>query len=110
MSTQSVKFAVARSCLMLPHPAGEEASISEAMHNIMLALDGFQVPDDFNDDAARQLSELREFLNTKGLSDPLKEGLHTVRARGMDEDQRARFSHLVDELAWAFEEYERENR
>jgi len=107
MSYQSEKFSVARSCLMLPHPRGEEASIADAMFNIDLGIDGFQVPDDFNEDAAGQLAELRRMMVRDGLEDPEGVGLYTVLARTWDVDERHRFSHLVDELAWWFSEYDR---
>ncbi len=109
MSYQAEKFNVARSCLMLPHPQGEESSIANAMFNIMIGVHDYHVPDDFNEDAARQLVELREMMNTDGLQDPNREGLHIVLARTMDVDQRQRFSKLVDELAWWFSEYDRRN-
>lgn len=106
MSYQSEKFAVARSNLMLPHSRGEDASIAEAMFNIDLGLDRFEMPEDFNEDAARQLAELRAMMSEReGLADPNGEGLYTVLARTWDVDQRHRFSTLVDELAWYFSEY-----
>ncbi|KGR44446.1 hypothetical protein [Xanthomonas vasicola] len=107
MSYQTEKFNVARSNLMLPHPRGEDASIAEAMFNVTLGLNNYQMPDDFNEDAARQLRELQGMMLTDGLEDPNREGLHSVLARTMDVDQRHRFSTLVDELAWWFAEYDR---
>ncbi|MEI2453097.1 hypothetical protein [Lysobacter firmicutimachus] len=92
---------------MLPHPQGEEFSMANAMFNVTLGLDDYKVPEDFNEDAARQLRELNEMMKTDGLADPHREGLHTVLARTMDVDQRQRFSTLIDELAWYFSEYDR---
>jgi len=106
MSYQSEKFSVARGCLMLPHPQGEESSMANAMFNIMLGLTDFVVPDDFNEDAARQLQELRRMMVTEGLQND-GQGLHIALAHTMDVDQRHRFSTLVDELAWYFSEYDR---
>ncbi|WP_313242123.1 hypothetical protein [Stenotrophomonas sp.] len=109
MSYQSEKFSVARACLMLPHPQGEDASIAEAMFNIDLALDRYEVPSDFNEDAAGQLAELRRLMDRGGLEDSDKIGLYKVLAHTWGVDEQHRFSHLVDELAWWFSEYDRRN-
>ena len=108
VSYQAEKFSVARSCLMLPHPQGEEASIASAFAEIDHGLHRFEVPDDFSDEGVTLLRKLKQLMSTEGLSDPHQEGLYTIRARGMNVDERHTLSRLVDDLAFLFEEYDRE--
>jgi len=91
---------------MLPHPQGEEESISQALFNIDLALYDFQPPKDFGAEETRMLFELRLLVSTDHLVDPDGEGLHFVRASAMTVDERHRLSNLVDELASVFSRYD----
>lgn len=109
VSYQTEKFGVARSCLMLPHPQGEEASIANAFGEIDAGLHRFEIPDDFSQDGLDALRKLLQLMSTDGLSDPHQEGLYTIRARAMSVDERHELSRLVDDLAFLFDEYDRDS-
>lgn len=91
---------------MLPHPHGEEQSLSSAMFEISMAFHNFAVPDDLGADGIGWIAEIKALMSTEGLSDPNQEGLFLIRAKAMTLDERARFSHLVDELASLFLEHD----
>lgn len=98
MSYLSEKFASARSALMLPHINGEVSSITAAMHEASLGLDKLN-RSTLEPSLQDYLREFDDLMNTTGLSDPIGEGLHAVKARSFTVDQRAQFSRLVDEIA-----------
>lgn len=98
MSYLSEKLASARSALMLPHVKGEINSITAAMIEASLGLDGINrsTLEPSLQDYVRQLDDL---MDTTGLSDPNGEGLYAVKARSFTVDQQAQFSHVIDQIA-----------
>ena len=93
----SQKLGAARSCLRLLHPRENEQSVTTAMLECMIALDG--INDERPDGLEPHLSRLVDPLDTSELSDPSCIGLHTVKARMYTDDQLRQFSCTVDELA-----------
>lgn len=100
-SYQSQTFSKARSCLMLPHPSGEAASIAQAFHECSLGL--HDLDRDNTDDSVRNwLSQLDELMDTSGLEDQDKKGLWHVKASELSTDQKLQLSGIIDELAHWF--------
>jgi len=96
------KFTSARHALMLPHPAGEAASIASAFFEIDLGL--HDVEDQHLDDSARHwLRTLREFMDTSGIKDPAEVGTFNLKAEKLTDDEKADLSRAVDELASWFD-------
>ena len=98
---QAEKLAAARRSLMLPHTQGEDQSIAYAFHECSLA---FHCMDEsgLSDDARRWVSQIREFMDTSGLEDPLGQGTSVLKAQGLTSDQQLELSRAVDELAHWF--------
>lgn len=96
------KFSVARSSLMLPHPRGEAASISNAFHECSLGLHELD-RQDLDDSAAQWLRQLDDLMNTDGLDDPHGKGTWMIKAEQLDEDQKVELSRIIDELAHWFD-------
>jgi len=95
---QAEKISAARSCLMLPHPRGEEKSIADAF----LECDcGLQDLDKklLDDTACVWIQKLDTLMCPAGLSDPLDRGLWTVKAEALTTDERIELSRIIDELA-----------
>jgi hypothetical protein len=95
---QSEKFSVARSCLMLPHTRGEAESIASAFHECSLGLHQLDL-NSVSDDARSWIRRLNEFMDTRGLSDPNKAGLWSIKAESLTTDEQIELSRIVDELA-----------
>ncbi|MBB1599992.1 hypothetical protein [Variovorax sp. UMC13] len=93
----SQKFSLARSSLMLPHPHGEVASVTAAMHECAEALGG--VKDQRPERLEPYLSRLISFMDTTGMVDPDGRGLHAVKAESFTDHERHQFANTVDELA-----------
>ncbi len=95
----SEKFSVARSSLMLPHPRGEAASITDAFHSCLLGLAGLD-KSTLDDDARRWVTDLDALMNTDGLEDPDgNTGLLMVKAKMLTEEQKSQLSLIIDSLA-----------
>lgn len=91
------KLASARSCLMLPHPKGITESVTIAMFECMIALDG--VKDERPEELEPYLSRLVRLMDTSDLVDADGIGLLRVKAETFTEDELHQFSSTVDELA-----------
>ena len=95
----SEKFSVARSTLMLPHPRGEAASITDAFHSCSLGLAHLD-KNTLDDDARRWVMDLDDLMNTDGLEDPDgKKGLWMVKAETLTDEQKSQLSLIIDSLA-----------
>jgi hypothetical protein len=94
----SEKLAAARRILVLPHPQGESASISNAFHECYLGLMDIR-SEDLDETARVWVSQLREFMDTTGMTDTSGRGLWAKKAEGFSDDEKQRVSTLVGELA-----------
>ncbi len=95
----SEKFSVARSTLMLPHPRGEAASITDAFRSCLLGLASVD-KNTLNDDARQWIMDLDDLMNTDGLEDPDgKKGLWMVKAETLTDEQKSQLSLVIDSLA-----------
>lgn len=104
---QSEKFKAARAALMLPHPKGESQSLFNAFIECDQGIRDLEAKgcdeNSLGDDQARGwFREIKEFMDSSGLSDPEERGLFKVKAESLDEGQKAEFSNAVDELAHYF--------
>ncbi len=98
----SEKFSVARSTLMLPHPRGEAASITDAFRSCSLGLARVD-KNTLDDDARRLVMDLDDLMNTDGLEDPDgKKGLWMVKAETFTDEQKSQLSLIIDSLAVFF--------
>lgn len=97
------KFNAARRNLMLPHPRGIAESVADAFHECQLGVSKARPEELPDEDAARQLRELLDFMDTKNV--PGDSGRWLIKAEGFDTDDLARVSSLVDQLAWWFEQF-----
>jgi hypothetical protein len=96
---QSEKLSQARSCLMLPHSDGEEASVAEAFMLCGRAFYRFDTSLIKDENAIIWIETIKRFMDTAGVSDPTGEGTAIQRARQLTNDDKAEFSRAVDELA-----------
>ena len=89
----------AQRMLMLPHPKGEAHDIASAMSEILQGLHGCNINDINDDNGRRCLKRIQNAMDVIGLEDADDKGLYFVKAKSMDIDERADFSHAVSELS-----------
>ena len=91
------KLNQARRTLMAPHPEGETASLADAFALCNACRNEL---DQVDDEQARDwIKAIRKIMETSGLDDPERRGLHLVRAEQLTLDEKSEFSRIVDELA-----------
>jgi hypothetical protein len=93
------KLSAARRALMLPHPKGESESVATAFHECHIGLDKL-AQSEFDESARDWVRTIQETMDTTGIQDPGKRGTWTIRAESLTDDQKAAFSHSVDELCY----------
>jgi hypothetical protein len=98
----SQKFDQARSNLMLPHSQGEAQAIAHAFRECSAGLEDID-RSKLDDNAAAMVRKLEDLMSTDGLRDPTREGLHVVKARLLNQDDKIQLSGLVDNLAHWFD-------
>lgn len=100
-SYQAEKLSSARSCLMLPHLAGEAQSIANAFTMCKRAFR--EMDRNGLDDSARQwVRTIEECMDDSNVEALHGEGTHVAKARTLSPDQQRQLSRAVDELAHWF--------
>lgn len=92
------KLGVARSTLMLPHPRGEAASITDAFLLCEMGLKGIPL-DELDDDARDWVVALEELMDTTGVDGPPGRETWRLWAETFSEEEKREVSRVVDELA-----------
>jgi hypothetical protein len=101
----SEKLSQGRRALMAPHGDGGEDGAFLAAFEVI----GRLRPEDIAglpEPASEYWTAIEGLMDTSGLEDPKKLGLHTIRVTRMDESERHDFSNNVDELAHWLSDYE----
>jgi hypothetical protein len=86
---------------MLPHPQGEDVSISGALHECTLGLKDIPL-DDLDENARRSVATLNRLMDTTDINDTKSVGAWRIKAQQLSVDEKRELSHAVDELAWWF--------
>jgi hypothetical protein len=97
------KFSVARRCLLLPHPNGEEEGLVNAFAECSHGLSGLKVELIEDDGLRDKIRDLERMMDVEGLVDSTGRGLWHEKAQRMTVEERGRFADAVDDLATWFD-------
>jgi hypothetical protein len=98
---QAETFSIARRLLMLPHPRGEQDSITRAFHECRLGLHDLD-RDGLDENARGRVERLEELMASAGFSDANRVGAEAVKARELSLEEKFELSRIIDELAYWF--------
>jgi hypothetical protein len=99
---QAERFAVARRCLMLPHPEGVAESIAKAFEACAIGLRSFH-RGALDQNAGAWLQRIEALMDISGITGADERERRLTRAAQLTTDEQADLSRLVDELAHWFE-------
>lgn len=99
---QAERFAVARRCLMLPHPDGVAESIAKAFEACAMGLRSFH-RGALDPNASAWLQRIEALMDISTVSGADDSERRLTRAAQLTSDEQADLSRLVDELAHWFE-------
>jgi hypothetical protein len=98
---QAETFSTARRALMLPHPRGEQDSITRALNECRLGLRDLD-RGGLDENARGRVRRLEELMATAGFPDANHVGTEAVKPSELSLEEKFELSRIVDELAYWF--------